>query len=192
MATPEPVAHAADLALVRAVIAKDRAAGDRLAVRLGCIGRFLRTRGRRFCSGLSDADLLDIGQTVITRILEKLSDYEGRAAIESWVFAFCEGEMRNVVRRRQRNSVRAQELDDASIAAPSEDPIEDHGDLLRCMDRLPSLDLQMVRYKHYDGLRLADIAARMKTNLNTIKSRYSRALSQLRHCLDRNDDKATS
>ena len=192
MSTPAPLAHAADLDLVRAVLAGDRAAGDRLADRLQCIGRFLRTRGRQFCSNLGEADLLDIGQDVLTRILGKLRDYEGRAAIESWVFAFCEGELRNVVRRRQRHKLRVQELDDECIAAPLADAIEDHSELLRCMDRLPSIELQLVRHKHYEGLRLEEIAARQQTNLNTIKSRYYRALVQLRHCLDRNEKQEAS
>jgi RNA polymerase sigma factor (sigma-70 family) len=192
MSTPVPEPHAADVALVRAVLAGDRAAADRLAERLQCIGRFLRTRGRQLCGNLDDADLLDIGQDVVTKILARLPDYEGRAAIESWVFAFCEGEVRNVVRRRLRERARTQELDTTDLAAADAAEPEDHADLFRCMDRLATDEVLLLRQKHHDGLRLEDIAARARVKLNTIKSRYYRVLVRLRHCLERRSDQEAS
>lgn len=177
--------HADDLALVRAALAGDRAAADRVAERLACIARILRARARSLCGGLPEHDLLDLAQDVATKVYERLRAYEGRAALESWVFAFCEGELRNALRRRQRRSGDTG-LDAGALAAPPLE-VEDFADLYRCLDRLGAGERELVRKKHYDGLVLEAIATRSGTNLNTVKSRYYRALVQLRRCLERND-----
>jgi RNA polymerase sigma factor (sigma-70 family) len=190
MSLPQAPEHADDLRLAKAALAGDKAAGAELADRMTCIGRFLRTRGRRFCPDASEQDLLDIGSEVFVKVWERLPRYEGRAALESWVFAFCEGEVRNEMRRRIKRKAFAHQIPEDALPA-SPEPEIDHTPVLRCLDRLPADERQLVRDKHFSDLRLEDIAVRNGSNLNTVKSRYYRALLQLRHCLERTRNSAT-
>lgn len=175
--------HGADLALVRAAVQGDVASVDELARRLRCVGRILRVRSRALCGGLPEAELQDLAQDVLVKVLSKLGRYAGRAALESWVFSFCEGELRNALRKRRSRPVPLVLEADAPLAAPTEDP-ERFEDLLACLEKLESTDRRIVQWKHEGGLHLAEIAARARTNLNTIKSKYYRALQQLRGCLE--------
>ena len=177
------VPHGADLALVRAAVQGDVASVDELARRLRCVGRILRVRSRALCGGLPEMELQDLAQDVLVKVLAKLGRYAGRAALESWVFSFCEGELRNALRKRRTRPVPLVLEADAPLAAPEEDR-ERFEDLLACLEKLESTDRQVVQWKHEGGLQLAEIAARARANLNTIKSRYYRALQQLRGCLE--------
>jgi RNA polymerase sigma-70 factor (ECF subfamily) len=177
------VPHAADLALVSAAVQGDVASVDELARRLRCVGRILRVRSRALCGGLPEVELQDLAQDVLVKVLAKLGRYAGRAALESWVFSFCEGELRNALRKRRTRPVPLVLEADAPLAAPEEDR-ERFEDLLACLEKLEPTDRQVVQWKHEGGLQLAEIAARARANLNTVKSRYYRALQQLRGCLE--------
>ena len=175
-----------DLDLVRRDLAGDKEAADLLGRRLACVGRILRARARQLFFGLPEHELEDLTQTVITKLLANLPKYEGRAALESWAFAFCEGELRNAARRHRRE--RSQQAGDEALQqVPAPPPPETFEDLLACLDRLGEGERRLVRAKHYDELRLEDLAARAEAGLNTIKSRYYRALLQLRQCLERRE-----
>lgn len=175
-----------DLDLVRRYLAGDREAAELLGKRLACVGRIVRSRARQLLGGLTEHELEDLTQTVLTKILASLAKYEGRAALESWAFAFCEGELRNAWRRRRRE--RNQHGDDEALQQEPAPPTpETFEELLACLDRLGDRERRLVRAKHYDGLRLEDLAQRADAGLNTIKSRYYRALLQLRQCLERRE-----
>jgi RNA polymerase sigma factor (sigma-70 family) len=177
------VPHGADLALVRAAVRGDVASIDELGRRLRCVGRILRVRSRALCGGLPELELQDLAQDVLVKVLAKLDHYAGRAALESWVFSFCEGELRNALRKRRSRPVSLVLDADVPLAAPEEDR-ERFDDLLACLEKLESTDRRIVQWKHEGGLHLAEIAQRARANLNTIKSRYYRALQQLRGCLE--------
>jgi RNA polymerase sigma factor (sigma-70 family) len=179
----DEVSHGADLALVRAAVRGDATSVDELARRLRCVGRILRVRSRALCGGLPEVELQDLAQDVLVKVLAKLRSYAGRAALESWVFSFCEGELRNALRKRRSRPVPLALDADAPLAATEADR-ERFDDLLACLEKLASTDRRIVQWKHESGLHLAQIAERACANLNTIKSRYYRALQQLRGCLE--------
>lgn len=180
------VSHPEDLVLVRAAIAGDRTARERLAERLACVGRMVAARNRRFGGALDEHALRDVTSDVVARVLQKLGDYAGFAAFESWVYVFCEGELRNAVRRRRRLSERetaAAEGAAEDLAAPAQP--EGNEDVQLCLQKLPEMDQRAVRWKHFEDLTLEEIAARFAMKINTVKSRYLRALRQLKLCLQR-------
>lgn len=176
--------HDDDLSLVRRALAGEPAARDELARRLRCIARFVGYISRRLGMRLTSEDRDDACQNVLTRVWEKCSVYHGAAALESWVFAICEGELRNLRRRLQRN--RHVDLGEAEEPITMPDPKPDFdGDRLRsCLERLPADDSGIVRRMHFHGDKLREIAAALSLNLNTVKSRYYRALLMLRRCYD--------
>jgi RNA polymerase sigma-70 factor (ECF subfamily) len=57
--------------------------------------------------------------------------------------------------------------------------------LAACLERLSSAQRQSVALAFYDGLSHAEVAARMRQPLGTVKSWVRRALITLRGCLDR-------
>jgi RNA polymerase sigma factor (sigma-70 family) len=183
-------AHRADHQLVQDVLRGDPEARERLAARLGCIGRMLNACNRAVGGGLSDEELLDLAQDTVAKVLAKLPTYLGAAALESWVFVFCRGELLKTLARRR---TRAALLDDpdAQLAAPEalETSSERHEDLLRCLGKLPAADARVVILKHFEELPFAQISTRVGDGLSAIKSRYYRALVQLRECLSRAERK---
>jgi len=182
--SPMIVTHGQDLALVQAVLAGDSRARARLADRMACVGRMVAARHRELGAPLDDATIRDVVGDTVTRVWQKLADYRGFSAIESWIFVFCEGELRNTIRRVRRRRERESSMDDkvkeAVPAAPQPLPVED---VHLCLQRLDDLDQGLIRSKYFDGLTLEQIAGRLHMNLNTIKSRYTRALQHLRRCL---------
>jgi RNA polymerase sigma-70 factor (ECF subfamily) len=187
----EPVVtHPDDLALVRDALAGRSDAIEALGERLKCIGPMTRARRRVVAPWLPDTDLPDLEQEVATKVIERLPRYSGLAALESWVFAFCDGVVRNAGRRHFRNQARQQDLTAADALAAGDGRSERgdsdrHEDLHACLEGLGQAERDMVRTKHFDGLQLNELAAALGAGLNTIKSRYFRALQKLRLCLER-------
>ena len=177
----EPL-HPADVALVRAAAA-DAEARAKLLARLGCIERILAYRNVRLGNRLGADDLADAAQEVHAIVWARLQQYDGSAAIESWVYGICEFHLRNALRKRQRRGV-AVSLDGGGIDVPDDDaglPMFD--DVYACLGRLAAPELAIVRSRHFDGLTFEESAARLATNVNTLKARYYRAIEQLKQCL---------
>lgn len=184
------VTHPEDLALVRDALARRPVAVARLGERLQCIGPMTRSRRRSLAPWIPDTDLPDLEQEVASKVLERLPSYQGLAALESWVFAFCDGVVRNAARSHRRKQARDHQLEaaadhiDADRSAGTSDS-DNHEDLYACLEGLTRAERELVRGKHHDGLQLAELAARLGAGLNTIKSRYFRILQKLRLCLER-------
>lgn len=178
--------HAADLDLVRRVLAGDPEAGESFARRMQCIGRMVAARHREFGGRLDPHDLEDVTQTVAARVVEKLAEYSGIGALESWVYVFCEGELRNALRRHHRRAQRNAAGSDEILAELAADPVpEPAEDVHLCVAALPDRDRELVRWKHHEENTLEEISRRLPAKLNTVKSRYFRILIQLRRCLER-------
>jgi RNA polymerase sigma factor (sigma-70 family) len=187
---PPVVTHPDDLALVRDALAHRPAAVDALGARLQCIGPMVRSRHRALAPWIPDTDLPDLEQEVAIKVIERLPRYQGLAALESWLFAFCDGVMRNAGRGHRRRQERQRDLDAAAGSVATDGATEaadggSHADLHACLERLGRGERELVRTKHFDGLPLAELAARIGAGLNTLKSRYFRTLQKLRLCLER-------
>lgn len=178
------VSHPQDLALVAGVLAGEDPARERIAERMACVGRMVAARNREFGSPLDAESLGDVVGDVVARVLGKLADYSGQAALESWIYVFCEGELRNAIRRQQRRRAREVPVDEVVLeqAQAQRVPSPDE-DVHLCLQKLVLQDQWIMRQKHFDGLTLEEIAARQAKNLNTVKSRYTRALRMLGLCM---------
>lgn len=185
-ASPE-VAHSDDFDLVQRVLAGERPAREQLATRLGCVGPILRSRHRALNGRLGEDDLLDVAQEVVARVLAKLPTYQGAARLEVWVYSFCESELLRALARRRRQAQRNAELDQVSEDLAIEVELGSEPDLAlwSCVGRLPSADQAIVQARHDADLPFQDIAARLGQSVSFTKTRYYRALVQLRACLDR-------
>jgi len=174
-----------DLELVRRMLAGELAAKEAVGDRLACIGRMVPVINRQLGSTLDANEVDDVVGDVAKKVISKLADYAGLAALESWVFMFCVGETRNAVRRKRRRLARegaAADLLERLPAAPlAAAPQED---LSLCLQALPAEDLALVRAKFFDDSSYEDLSRTRADNINTIKSRVHRAIQKLRRCLD--------
>jgi RNA polymerase sigma-70 factor (ECF subfamily) len=173
---------AADLVLVRAALAGDNQARARLADRLAGLPALVRARHLRMGAPLDPAALEDVTQNVLLALWRKLSRFDGRTGLPGWALGFASFELLKEIARRRRQrelaSLMADPIDPASAAPTGPDE-----DLLRLLQRLPSADVDLLRYRHLEGLDFREIAARLGSPVATAKTRYYRALQALRRRL---------
>lgn len=183
-AHPGPqAAHAADLALARAAVARDDHAVATLTQRLSCVARFVRAANQNFGGALRREDLEDVTQEALGTIWRRLGDFRGEASLETWAFRIADFSVRNATRRhllRQSVSVDA-------VAEPAEDGCADKlaeiEALEGAMAALTPDESVVIRLKHYEELTFDQIGKTLGQSPNTIKTRYYRALASLRNKL---------
>jgi RNA polymerase sigma-70 factor (ECF subfamily) len=170
-----------DLQLAHRALHRDPDAIRLLGERLACVPRMLAARNARAGRPLGDDEIVDAAHDVIARVWSQLGEFRGQAALESWVYRFCEFELINAARRKRR---RPASLDPDTIPeAATESRRFDMERVLQCLDRLPPEEESVVRAKHFAGLTFEEIALRDGAQLATVKSRYYRALEKLRFWL---------
>lgn len=188
---PEPnvsPSHAEDLALVRAARAGDEQAVARLADRLTCVRHFLVARQRRIGATLDAEELSDLVQDVVVAVWERLDDYSGWAALETWVHPFCVNKLANALAKHRRRGGVLESDDGTVIGAaadrtPTEESAADPERLQRALDRLGPPKADVVRMRHFDGLEFDAIARRFDVPLETAKTWYYRGLKALKTML---------
>jgi RNA polymerase sigma-70 factor (ECF subfamily) len=172
-----------DRDLVVRALRRDVDAVDELVRRLGCVGRFLAVRNSRLGAPLRANELTDVAHDVVVKVWESLPEFRGAAALETWVFRFCEFGLLSALRRRRRAGQPI--LDD--VAQPARDMGLEHGELdrvYRALGRLAETEAEVVRRRHFDEESFDAIAGRLGQPVTTVKSRYYRALEKLRIWLE--------
>jgi RNA polymerase sigma-70 factor (ECF subfamily) len=172
------VTHPADLDLVQRCLAGERDARDQVGARLSCLPRIVAARNRRLTPPLDASRLQDVAGEVSLQVWNKLHEYNGLAALESWLYRFCEFTLLNAARRARKEQTDA--LDEAGTAARSADSDLDAERLHLLMARLPDDESAAVRGKHFDDLTFEQIAERLAIPLTTVKGRYYRGVERLR------------
>ena len=178
--TTDPLPHPEDRALLRAVKAGDRAAAARLADRLACIPAMLRIRERRVGVALTKEEREEIVQETLTALWSKLGHYTGHRPIEAWVWGFALRQHYKALRKRQNQ--RAVNIDDQPIAINDpEPPSPAIWERVRVqVENLGRPDSRIVHLRHFEAVSFPEIALELRLPVNTIKTRYYRALVRLR------------
>lgn len=190
MATePNPAPdHAADLQLVRDGLRGDPEALEALARRLATTPRMVAGAARRLGLRLAPEECADVAQDVVLAVWRKLDSYEGRASLESWVVRFAFLEVRNVIRRRDRN--RTADLEHAE-AVPDEKPEtmgpDAYAVIRNAVDALPPPSGDVMHLRHHEQLTFAAIGQRLGIPENSAKTLYHRGLVKLRAALGGRD-----
>ena len=189
MALADPDADhraAADAALVRAALAGDPPARERLATALVQVLRTLTVLNARAGGRLSPTDVEDLAQDTLLRVWQKLAGFNGQSTLAGWLYRFCHLEYQN----RIRTLARAPRLDPADVSALArsrpEDPADERVEALeRLVDELGSPDAEVLRRKHFEELSFTAIAKRLGLPPSTVKTRYYRGLAQIERRLAR-------
>ncbi|MCP3920813.1 MAG: sigma-70 family RNA polymerase sigma factor [bacterium] len=178
---PPPIDHRQDLEFVHAVLAGDPEAGTEFAVRMRCVSRMLAARNHRLGRPLNDEELADLAQDVLLTVWRKLADYEGRAALESWVYRSCSFEFLNRLRKKRDAPATRDVTEEGTEPIEPEPPADEGLDLL--LRHLASREAEVVRLRHVDELAFPEIAAALGISASSAKTHYYRAIDKLRDVL---------
>ncbi|MFG0319730.1 MAG: RNA polymerase sigma factor [Planctomycetota bacterium JB042] len=161
------------------MFARDVDAVDRFLERLGCVRRMLAAQNAGYGRPLTDHELEDLEQDVLTVVWRKLDRFDGTCALETWVYRTAHFELLNGLRRKRRQPAAMNELD-MLVPDDSFDPREHAEAALRALERLGPPADRIIRMKHFEHLGFEEIADRLGTPTNTVKTRYYRGLERLR------------
>ena len=179
---------AEDLRLVREALNGRAGAVEGLGKRLECVPRILSIINARRGSPLSDHDLEDLVQDVVVRIWQKLETFRGHVTLEFWCHRFCHLETMNRLRQKSRASVVSSSH---PVAVEAAEPAQDEGvdgKLVRMEEALDALDpalAEIVRMRTFERLDFDQMGLRLGVPPATAKSRYYRALGELRDRMKR-------
>lgn len=179
--------HADDLELARRVLQRRRDAIDQFMRRMTCVLRMLRVQNRRLGGPLGADELTDLSQDVLVIVWRKLSLFEGRSTLETWIFRICRLELLNSVRRRHRL---AEPVDEVT---PDQIPVVDEPDAdavmvdaevaYHALNEIGPPPSEIILMKHFDQMTFAEIGSQLGLSANTTKSHYYRGLTRLREVL---------
>jgi RNA polymerase sigma-70 factor (ECF subfamily) len=185
----EGAGRAEDLALVRRVLRGDELALEALRQRLARLPAMLRHQDARLGRPLNETELEDVLRDTVAALWSKLSTFEGRASLETWMYRFAALELLKAVQRKCRAP---QPLDDpwSTPDGSAEERLaaEPEFDRAQLEDGLASLTTgaaAVIRMRHFEDLSFEQVAARTRLPLNTVKARYYRGLARLREILER-------
>lgn len=188
-ATAAVDAHAADLGLVHGVLAGDETALETLRQRLARVPAMVRHQDARMGRLLNETELEDVVRETVAALWSKLSTFEGRASLETWMYRFAALELLKGVQRKCRAP---QPLDDpwsapdrAASALEEEGPEFDRAQLEEGLAALTPQAAAVIRQRHFEELDFEQIAERAGLPLNTVKARYYRGLARLKEILER-------
>jgi len=173
-----------DLQLVRDVLGGSEGARELLGRRLAFIPALVRRIHGRMATRLDRDELNEVAQNVALGMWKKLEEFDGRRSLEAWAYGFCTREIMKFGERRGRRSRVGLGLDTESVEAPvGEQEATEFARVHMALDRLASPSREIVGLKLLDGLTFQEIAVNLGMSTNTAKTRYYRALVQLRDAL---------
>lgn len=174
---------ASDLALVRATLSRRGDAVDTFLDRMRCVPRMISAHNRKLGRPLSSETLDDVIQESLVAVWRKLERFDGRSALETWVYPFCYFEFM----RRLRMERGLPRLLDAPLEGSPHEPATQASvelfelePLLAELEALEPDQAVVVRLKHFEDQTFEEIAVRLAISPNTAKTRYYRGLEKLR------------
>lgn len=172
--------HESDLKLVRDALDRIPDALDRFMQRMRCLAAFLASANLRRGRPLDQETLRDVEQDTLSALWRKLASYRGDAELETWAYRFCDMQMRNAIRRARPRRTESLEQDVVDSRATGADEPDRPTAFERTLARLAPLDAEILRLKVLDGYTFERVAARLDQSTNLVKTRYYRALIELR------------
>ena len=138
----------------------------------------------------------DLAQEVFAKIFEKRKDYDPQRKFATWLWRIavnrCYDELRRL-QRRQEFSLEPDEEGHAIIpdqlietVSPDQQAVaeEESAVIRRALAQLPDIYRSVVVLRHYQGLKLREIAEVLDVPEGTVNSRMAEALSQLTRLLE--------
>ncbi|MFK7738789.1 MAG: RNA polymerase sigma factor [Planctomycetota bacterium] len=170
-----------DVQLARDAAAQKPGAIDKLTDRLACVPTMIRAIARRSSISFHAGEVDDMAQNTLIAVWQRLDSFEGRAPLEQWVLGFARFEIRNGLRRRDRDRrLQTEEVTEAPQEQPSGMSSDAYVLLLEKVEELTPPAPEIVRLYALDGVKFDVIGRRLGMPGNTAKTIYHRSLSRLR------------
>ncbi len=179
-----PQGAVAELELVRRVVARDAAAVDALATYLAKVPRIVQVQRVRNGLFIAEQDLADVVQDCLAMVWRKLPEFEGRAALATWVFRIVSLELRNAVRRvekRRRSGPPADAIQPEVTAPEGDDPSRRWSplEIEELLARLEPTPTQIIRMRHFEERSFDEIAVALAMKTSKVKTIYYRTLTRM-------------
>jgi RNA polymerase sigma-70 factor (ECF subfamily) len=142
------------------------------------------------CLGVADRDLADACQEVFIVVARKLAEFEGRAALRTWLYAICVRQamrVRRTTARRREDAVAEPPAPHGSTST-QEDEVEQRRRLaaaLRILDRLDDAKRTVFVLYEVEQLPMSEVAEVVGCPLQTAYSRLYAARRQIAQHLAR-------
>ena len=142
-------------------------------------------------------DALEVAQDAFVRAYRSIGAFRGEAEFSTWLHRIVTNLAKNRIRyRRRRRDDRKVTLDAdpddpvqgfvPELADPADDPAalvaarDFHGRVREALEELPEAMREVLCLRDVDGLSYAEIAAQLRCEIGTVKSRIFRARETLR------------
>jgi RNA polymerase sigma-70 factor (ECF subfamily) len=153
------------------------------------VRRFLAARNAALGRPLAPDELEDTVQSTLLALWTKLGTFAGTGSLEAWAYRFSYLELLSRLQTQRRRPRSIEELGGVPELErlPGRDPFE-HERLHLALERLDARAAEVLRLRNLDDLSFEEIAARERSPVNTVKTRYYRALERLRGLLGASRD----
>ena len=151
-----------------------------------CVARILAALNRKYGRQLDEPELEDLAQDTTIAVWRKLDRYDGRAALETWVYRFCFLELMKRLRQRRSGLALIEDLPERADHEPLAPPVShasDHEEVYRGLARLDPDEAAIVRLRFFEELTFEEAGARLGIPDNTAKSRFYRGIRKLKELL---------
>ncbi len=182
-ASKNPSNKLRDAELVLRALRGDRNSADEVVRRLAVVRTMVRAQWVRYGGRPDDNDLDDVTQDAQLAIWKRLGSFDGRVALEAWVWGFCRNHVLKAIERGSRaaSSLAPEAFDAIACDEPPQiGETLDHALLNEVLESLGEPAGSIVRLKHFEDLTFQDIGARLDLSPNTAKTHYYRCLAKLR------------
>jgi len=119
----------------------------------------------------------DLANETFYRIFSKARTFEPKKAFRPWFYTVA----MNVFRAWQRKK-KPPEVTLEKVAETAEEPAPDEplNDAAKLLDQLSEVDREILVLRHYEGLKLSEVAKRLGMSPGAVYTRLFRALEKLR------------
>jgi len=138
----------------------------------------------RLTSDMEEA--LDIRQLAFIKVYTKLSSFNGRAELSTWLYRIVINLCRDRLRARKARDCAMRKIaihPEAPIVECASEQKETARIVAKAVASLPEAEREAVVLRHYHNRSFPEIAAIVGSNPSTVKSRMARGLKNLRAIL---------
>ncbi len=157
-----------------------------------------QARIRHLCTRMTGNPHLgdDLAQEVFARVFEKRKDYNPARRFSTWLWRIALNRCYDELRRSSRwnelsldedqNRIAARETSLVEVRTPHERLVEqEEAELVRqALQRLPEIYRTVLVLRHYENMKLREIAEVLEIPEGTVNSRMAEALTQLTQLLE--------
>lgn len=122
----------------------------------------------------------DLANETFYRVFAKARTFEPRKPFRPWFYTVATNVFRAWQRRKKPPEVPLEALPEAAEEQDAPGPAPGAEAAARLLDRIPEVDREILVLRHYEGLKLNEIARRLGMTPGAVYTRLFRALEKLR------------